>query len=157
MASSAHAPGLLRVIAIEKLLKAAALVVVGIEVLRLGGPNGAALLDHWVHLFHVDPQNHYVHKLLERLLAMNPARLRQLGVGTFIYAGLYVIEGVGLLLDRTWAEWLTIITTAALVPVEVYELARRLTVPRGCLLVFNIAVVAYLIYRLWQKHTRKRG
>ncbi len=49
-------------------------------------------------------------------------------MGTFLYAGLFLIEGTGLLLRKHWAEYFTIITTGLFIPLEVYELARHFTV-----------------------------
>ncbi len=36
-------------------------------------------------------------------------------------------EGVGLLLRQYWAEYLTIFTTASLIPLEIYELFERVS------------------------------
>jgi uncharacterized membrane protein (DUF2068 family) len=67
------------------------------------------------------------------------------GVGAFLYAGLFATEGVGLWLRRRWAEYFTIIATASFIPFEAFELAKQPTVLRGGALVLNIAVVAYLV------------
>jgi uncharacterized membrane protein (DUF2068 family) len=39
---------------------------------------------------------------------------------------LELVEGVGLWLDPLWAEYLTVIATSLLIPVELYELERTL-------------------------------
>lgn len=46
---------------------------------------------------------------------------------------------------------LTVIVTASLIPFEIYELAQGVTVARATTLVVNVAVVVYLIVRLWQR------
>jgi uncharacterized membrane protein (DUF2068 family) len=71
-----------------------------------------------------------------------------LSVGTFVYAGIFLVEGVGLALRKRWAEYFTIITTSSLLPIEIYELARKASVGRSFALALNLAVVAYLIYEL---------
>jgi len=58
------------------------------------------------------------------------------------------VEGVGLWLSKRWAAYLTVIATALLVPVEVYALARHISVPRVATLIVNLAVVVYLIRHL---------
>jgi uncharacterized membrane protein (DUF2068 family) len=65
-----------------------------------------------------------------------------------VYAALLLTEGCGLLLRRRWAEYLTVVATGALVPLEVYEIARHRTWTRLAVLVVNIAIVWYLIARL---------
>jgi uncharacterized membrane protein (DUF2068 family) len=108
---------------------------------------------HWMELLRADPHNKYLIWLLEKLSNVDEHRLRQLSVGTFFYSALFLLEGTGLALAKRWAEYLTIITTASLMPVELYELYVRLTWPRGVVLVVNIVVVAYLVVEL--KRTRK--
>src|SRR5262249_61202253 len=84
----------------------------------------------------------------ERLLNVAMANLRELSLGTFIYSSLFFTEGVGLALRKRWAEFLTIVSTAGLIPFEVYVLFIHPTVTKALLLLVNIAVVAYLIYEV---------
>ena len=74
-----------------------------------------------------------------------------LGVGTFFYAGLEGLEGIGLLLRRRWAEYLTVVATGLLLPLEFYEIARKPTGLRVAVLLANLAVLAYLIVKLIQR------
>jgi uncharacterized membrane protein (DUF2068 family) len=95
-------------------------------------------------------------RLLRQIGALPPWRLRLIGGGAFLYAALFLVEGIGLWRQRRWAEYLTVIATASFVPFEVFELARRLTYPRAAALCINICVLAYLIWRLkhptaWQE------
>ena len=57
----------------------------------------------------------------------------------FIYAVLDLTEGIGLYLEKTWAEYLTLIITASFLPWEILEIFRRVTVIRVGLLVVNAA------------------
>lgn len=81
-------------------------------------------------------------------------KLKELSIGTFIYSGIFLTEGTGLALRKRWAEYFTIITTASFLPIEVYEIFRRLTWAKGVALVVNIAVLIYLIWeiRKYPKH-----
>jgi uncharacterized membrane protein (DUF2068 family) len=65
-----------------------------------------------------------------------------------VYAAVFLVEGVGLLLRRRWAEYLTVIATASLLPLEVYELVERLRATRALIVAANLAIVLYLIARL---------
>ena len=138
----------LQVIAVFKLLKGFALIAVGIGALHLLHKNVAAIVEHWVNIFRVDPHNHFIDLLLEKLSILDDRRLKQLSIGTFIYAGIFLIEGVGLALKKRWAEYFTIITTSSLLPIEIYELARRASIGKTFALLINLAVVAYLIVEL---------
>lgn len=144
---AAHGRGL-RLIATFKLLKAIALIVVGVGALKLLHKDVAALVERWINVFRVDQHNHFMNLLLAKLAILDDRRLKELSVGTFVYAGVFLVEGVGLMLRKRWAEYFTIITTASLLPIEIYELTRRLSIGRSFALAINLAVVAYLIYEL---------
>jgi uncharacterized membrane protein (DUF2068 family) len=140
----AHDRGL-RLIAAYKLLKSLALLALGIGALNLLHKDVAAVTEHWINIFQVDPHSHYIRLLLAKLSAVDDRRLKELSVGTFFYSAIFLTEGVGLALGKRWAEYLTIISTASLLPLEFYELAKRASIDKGLVLVINLAVVAYLI------------
>lgn len=141
-------------IALFKLAKGILLLIAGLGALKLLHRDVAATVSHWVDILRVDPDNRYIHRLLTRLLAVTPAQLKAVSAGTFFYAGLLLTEGTGLLLRKHWAEYFTIITTAGLLPLEIYELIHRLTIAKIVVLVVNVAIVLYLIARV---RTRRRG
>ena len=151
---TAHGRGL-RVIASFKLLKAFALIAVGVGALRLLHKDVAAIVEHWIDVFRVDPHNHFIDILLDKLSVLDDRRLKELSIGTFVYAAIFLVEGVGLALKKRWAEYFTIITTSSLLPIEIYELTRRVSIGRSLALAVNLAVVAYLIFEL--RRSRKQG
>jgi uncharacterized membrane protein (DUF2068 family) len=135
-------------IALFKLAKGLALFAVGIGALHLLHRDLAQTFEHWINILRVDPDNSFVHKLLARVLQVNPHQLKALSVGTFIYSALLLTEGVGLLLRRTWAEYFTIITTGGLIPLELYEIFKHVTLAKIGVLAVNMAIVVYLVVRV---------
>lgn len=135
-------------IAIFKLVKGFALLLVAFGALRYLHRDLAHSLEHWINVFRIDPENHYVHSILARGLNVNPHQLKLLSVGTFIYSGLFLTEGTGLLLRKRWAEYFTVISTGAFIPLEVYELAKHVTPVKIAVMIINVAIVVYLILRL---------
>jgi uncharacterized membrane protein (DUF2068 family) len=105
----------------------------------------ADFLATWVAHLHLDPDNRYIGKAMAKVLSLDPHQLRAIRAGTLVYAALLLTEGTGLLLRRRWAEYFTVIVTGSFIPIEVYELTRRLTWARLVLLGVNVAVVWYLI------------
>ena len=63
----------------------------------------------------------------------------------FIYAGLDLVEGVGLYFEKVWAEYFTLAITASFLPLEIFEVHRRITLVRVGLLVVNALVFVYLM------------
>jgi uncharacterized membrane protein (DUF2068 family) len=132
-------------IAAFKLVKGLGLLILAIGALKLLHKDVAAEVERWINLLRFDPHNHYIEKLLAKLGMIDERRLEELSVGTFFYAGLFLTEGIGLALRKRWAEYLTIVSTASLLPLEIYEITKRVTTVKIGLLLINIAVVVYLV------------
>lgn len=139
---------LIRLIALFKLVKAALLIAVGVGAFKLLHRNMATALEHWVMMLGLDPGNQWIDSALQKALNLSPNKIKLLGVGSFIYAGLFLIEGIGLWLVKRWAEWFTVIITSSLVPIEIYELSQHPSVTKVLVLIINIAIVVYLVYRI---------
>ena len=102
--------------------------------------------------FKFDPESRFVALLLDKVDLIDAHRLRQISVATFALFGAGALtEGVGLLLEKVWAEYLTLILTISFLPWELYELARRPDWFRLSLLLINLAVLAYLVWLLRRK------
>jgi uncharacterized membrane protein (DUF2068 family) len=139
---------MIRLIAAFKLLKAILLIAVGVGALKLLHQDAAGALDRWVAMLGFDPGNQYVDSALQKLANLPPNKIKGLGVGSFVYAGLFLIEGIGLWMVRRWAEWFTVIVTSSLVPVEIYEIHRHPSPVKILVLIINLAVAGYLAYRI---------
>ena len=105
-------------------------------------------LEHWVMAMHLDPGNRHVMMFLTRVSNLSPAQVKGLGLVGLIYAGLFLVEGTGLWLQRRWGEWATVVITGLLIPLEVYEIFHHPSVVKILVLVVNVAVVGYLMYRI---------
>jgi len=139
---------LLRLIAFFKLVKAALLILTGIGLLKLVHLDPAAELEHWIIKLGLDPGSRLLNHAIERVTNLPPHRIRELGIGTFIYAALFLTEGIGLWLLKRWAEWFTVIATGSLIPIEAYEIYRHPTPLKFLVFILNAAIVAYLVYRI---------
>jgi len=83
---------------------------------------------------------------LDELFSLNRGTLHLVGAGLAVLAAIEGAEAVGLWLQRRWAEYLTLIVTALLLPVEVYELTSRVSWFKLTALIVNLAIVIYLLY-----------
>jgi len=139
---------LVRLIALFKLLKAGLLIAVGLSALHVVHKDAASVAEHWVKMLGLDPGNRYVGRALQKFGNLTPQRIKSVGVVSFIYAALFLTEGIGLWMVKRWAEWFSVIITTSLVPVEIYEIHRHPSAIKGAVLIANIAVVVYLVYRI---------
>ena len=144
--------GVLKVIAFFKLAKALLLIGVGLGALKLLNPATADHFQRWASTLagRLGPRADFLHHRLSRL---HGSQLRTAGIVAFLYAGLFVVEGVGLWRAKRWAEYLTIIATSSYLPFEIYELARHVSWPRITALVINLLVVGYLVWKVRQHET----
>jgi len=142
----------LLLVAVYKLIKGLALLAVAIGALKLLHKDVAAEVAQWIDILRVDPHNHYIQKLLDKLGMVDDKKLKALSVGTFIYSALFLTEGIGLALRQRWAEYLTIVSTASLLPLEVYEIVKHVDIARIVVLLANIAIVVYLVIEVRRKN-----
>ena len=141
-------------IGLFKLFKALLLIAVGIGAIKLLHKDLSSTVMYWVEVLGVDPDNRYIHSFLVRIFRATPKQLKELGVGTFIYAALFATEGTGLLLRKHWAEYFTIITTGAFIPIESYELAKHFTLVKLAVTAINALIVWYLVVRVRSRSKR---
>lgn len=83
---------------------------------------------------------------VDKLFTLDASRLQLFAAVALAYAAIEGIEAVGLWLGKRWAEYLTLLVTASLLPVEVYELTHNLSPLKILTFVLNVAVVAYLLF-----------
>jgi uncharacterized membrane protein (DUF2068 family) len=145
----------LRLIAIFKLLKAVLLIAIGVGALRLVHTDVTTLMEKWVARFGLNPGSRYVGHVILEAASLSPNRIKDLAVGSFLYAALFLTEGIGLWLTKHWAVWFSTIITSSLVPLEVREIYRHPASAKVLVLVINIAVVGFLIYRIRGQRTNK--
>ncbi len=139
--------GWLYLIGIFKLVKAGVLVGVatgGLELVR----RGAAPLYELLLLLPVERHGRLAAWLASTITALTPHRLLLVSIVAGVYAVLFVVEGVGLVLRKRWGEIVTVVITGSFIPLEIYEAAKRASVAKGVVILVNVAIVVYLVVRL---------
>src|SRR4029077_11932874 len=149
--SHSHGDGTLLVIAVFKFVKGALLLTLAFGALSLLHKDVASEVEHWLDQLRIDPDNEFIGTLLSKLQLVHTKELKEMSALGAGYAALFLIEGTGLPFRKRWAEWLTIVATSSLMPLEVYELIKQFTVVRLLVVLANAAVVLFLIYRVRQK------
>jgi uncharacterized membrane protein (DUF2068 family) len=67
----------------------------------------------------------------------------------FVYALLFLVEGIGLYLRKHWAEYFVVIVTGSLLPFEIWAMVTKVEWWKGGLILGNVLIVVYLIHRIW--------
>jgi uncharacterized membrane protein (DUF2068 family) len=140
------------IIGVFKLVKGALLLAFGLGALSLIHKDAAEVIRHWAHVFQVDTDSKFVQYWLVEIGLAQKRDLALVVTTSLFYSALLSTEGVGLLMEKVWAEYLTSIITASFIPIEIYALVRHTTAARVSLLLINVLVVAYLVFRLSQRN-----
>jgi uncharacterized membrane protein (DUF2068 family) len=143
-------------IGVWKLLEAALLLILGIGALKLLHKDLVDVVTRFIIDIGRDPEGHFANLILDKVALIDPHRLKQISIAIFAGATLHLIEGVGLVLRKTWAEYVTLILTASFLPWEVIEIIRHTTSIKVGLLLLNLAVVIYLVFYV-QTSVRRRA
>jgi uncharacterized membrane protein (DUF2068 family) len=146
----ARAPrfNVLRTIAVYKLVKVLLLVALALGEVRLRDASLTDKLLVWVSARPHGLEHDVVTHLIQWLSGLTTSRMHTLRIVTLAYAAVFATEGVGLWMQKRWAEWLTVIITASLIPLEVWEMFFRPSVGIGAVLVANTVIVIYLVWHV---------
>ena len=146
-----HPHAALRVIAAYKLLKTVALLLVAVAAFGLVRESRFDAFAAWLTRLPIHHGHGFLVQAIDRFLEIGHDHFRAIGVAATIYAGVFAVEGWGLWREKRWAEYLTTIVTASLIPFELWELALHVTALKILALVANVAIVIYLIHLLRQQ------
>lgn len=155
----AEIPGLtgLEIIAGFKFLQAATLIAAGLGALGLMNAGVSEAAQEWLERLALGSGERLAGMAANRLLpyfnAATPRQFGAIGLGAFLYAAVFLVEGVGLWRGKRWAEYLTIAVTTSLLPFEAAAVVNRVTLLRVATLAINLFVVAYLV---WELRSRNR-
>jgi uncharacterized membrane protein (DUF2068 family) len=149
--------GMLRTIALYKLLKVLLLLLAAYGELRLQDASLSAKLVTWVQARPSGLEHELVTRVLQWLSGLSESKIHALRFVTLTYAAVFAVEGVGLWMQKRWAEWLTTIITASLIPLEVWEWFQRPNLGKAAVVIANVAIVAYLVWHVRAKGRRDSG
>lgn len=143
----------LRIIAIDRALHFIVLAALGLAVLLFAHRD-----DLKQKIFHVladvqetigggpvQASSHGFLHSITKVFTLQSNKLSLLALAILAYALLEGIEAVGLWYQKRWAEYLTFVATALFLPLEIFELAHKVSPFKVFAFVLNLAVVIYLL------------
>jgi uncharacterized membrane protein (DUF2068 family) len=145
---------ILRVLAVERIVRALVLIAAAYGVYRfesaqvaLRGSLGRLLpsLRPLAVQLGVDLDHSAILSAATKALHAGHGTLNLVAVGLLAYGLLEGVEGVGLWRAERWAEYLTVVATAAFLPYEIFELSKSVTVTKLVAFAINVLAVVYLV------------
>jgi len=142
----------LKLIALFKITKGALLFLLGFSLLFLNARDTwMDKISDWVDAEILLGHSKVVIFLLNKLQdVLAGEQLRATGFLALFYCGVLFTEGIGVYLQKRWAELLMIFATGALIPLEVRHLWHRPSVAALVILLVNCFIVWFL-YRVLKR------
>jgi uncharacterized membrane protein (DUF2068 family) len=118
--------------------------------------------DAWLYaesllaLFHINSDRRWAELFLDFADNITDARLWAAARIAFAYSVLRFVEAYGLWKARSWAEWVAFLSGTLLLPLEIRELMRGITLLRSALFLGNLAIVLYMFYILRENQKERR-
>lgn len=140
-----------------KMIEALLCILLGIGAIKLLHKDLVDVATRIITALRLDPEGRFVNLFLDKIALISPHQLKQISVGIFFYAGLHTLEGIGLVLRKKWAEYVTLILTASFLPWEFFELIRHFTPIKVVLTLINVVVVMFLVFYVRIREEQRAG
>jgi serine/threonine protein kinase len=148
---------LLPVIAVERAVRAAAMIAVGLIAVLLRNHPDLSIRSTALRLdLALNPLQHFYDLFSGAVRWVSPRDFTVLGVVALVFGGIHAVEAIGLALRLRDAVYLSIATTVALIPVEVWWLSKHPGRLKEIALAVNVAVAVSLGTTLIHARLRAR-
>ncbi len=146
---------IMRVLAVERLLRGLFLVLAGVFVIELRHSQQTLQEKFDAELPLLRPiadqigwniNDSKVVSWIEKATTLSSATIMLVGCALLAYGASQFVEAFGLWFAKRWGEYFAVIVTSIFIPLEVYELVERVTVFKVLLLAVNVAAVIWLIW-----------
>nr|WP_112472737.1 DUF2127 domain-containing protein [Streptomyces sp. ST1020] len=144
---------ILRFLAVERAVRGVFIVLVAVAVWKFSNSQDAVrrLFDEYLDVFrpvfrhfHYDLDHSPVVGSVQKVFGYRHSTLVLVAALLLAYALIELVEAVGLWYAKRWAEYLTVVATAAFLPLEIYELTERVSWLKIATLVLNLLAVLYI-------------
>jgi uncharacterized membrane protein (DUF2068 family) len=145
----------LRVVSLFEAAKGLLVLLAGFGLLAYIHKDLHLAVEQLVRHFHLNPANRYPQIFLDLADRVTDTQLWVLALSALCYAVVRFVEAYGLWLQRRWAEWFGLAAGGIYVPIEIFEVVRKVTWPRVSLLIVNTAIVVYLSFIVYQSRKER--
>ncbi|MFC1405422.1 MULTISPECIES: DUF2127 domain-containing protein [Streptacidiphilus] len=145
---------ILRVLAVERLIRGVFIVLVAIAVWKFSNSqtsvqqffnDNLTLFQPIAQHFHYDLNNSPIVGTIQKTFSYKHSTLEITAAALLVYALIEIVEGFGLWAAKRWAEYLTVVATAAFLPLEIYELTEKVSWLKIATLLVNVLAVVYIL------------
>ncbi|MGB8733524.1 MAG: DUF2127 domain-containing protein, partial [Candidatus Sulfotelmatobacter sp.] len=139
---------LLRLVASFEFTKGVFVLLIGMSAILLVHKDAWWIAESLLALLHISTDRHSAQLFLDFADDITDAKLWLAARLAFAYSALRFAEAYGLWKQRRWAEWFAFGSGTLLIPLEIRELLRGVTLLRSAVFVGNLVIVFYMLYLL---------
>ena len=147
----------LRAISLYEAAKGALVLLAGVGALNLLHRDLEDLAERIVRVFRLNPSARFPQIFIDLAGNVTDRQLWGFAIGALLYSAFRFIEAYGLWKERTWAEWLAVVSGSLYLPLEVVALIRHVTALRASLFILNLFVVVYVIVTMMRSRSGSDG
>jgi uncharacterized membrane protein (DUF2068 family) len=147
---------LLRLVATFEFIKGIFVLLIGLTALLLVHKDAWVIAESLLALLHISTDRHSAQLFLDFADRVTDARLWAAVRLASAYSVLHLAEAYGLWKERTWAEWVALVSGTLLLPLEIRGLMRGITPIRSAIFLGNLAIVFYMLFLLLAERRRRR-
>lgn len=145
---------LMRFFAVERLVRGVIIVAAAYGVWRFSAHRGSIqrvfekdvpLMKPLASQLGWDMDHSHIVETIRHVFTLKSSTLTWFAIGLLAYAVVEIVEAVGLWMLKRWGEYFAVVATSFGLPIEIYELAERITVFRVGALLINMGLVVYLL------------
>ena len=150
-----HSQGGLRVVAGFEAAKGLLILLTGFGLLAYIHQDLHLAAEQLVRHFHLNPAGHYPRIFIELAYQMSDSKRWLIALSALLYSVVRFVEAYGLWHQLAWAEWFALLSGGMYVPIEIFEVIKKVTWPRVTVLIVNAGIVAYMAYILYRSRQRR--
>jgi len=144
----------IRTVAVVEAVKGVLVLLAGFGLFALIHHDVQSIAEQIVRHFHLNPAHRTPRVFLDLAERLSDRRLWTMAVLACSYAAVRLAEAYGLWRGRRWAEWFAVVSSGMYLPIELYELAKGITVIRLCTFAINLGIVLFMVSELRSAETR---
>ncbi|MGP9018463.1 DUF2127 domain-containing protein [Streptomyces sp. BR1] len=145
---------ILRFLAVERLVRGVFIVLVALAIWKFSNSQDSVrqLFDENLDVFrpvfqhfHYDLDHSPVVDSIRKSFGYKHSTLMAVAGALLAYALIEIVEAFGLWRGERWAEYLTVVATAAFLPLEIYELTEKVSPFKIVTLALNVLAVLWIL------------
>ena len=144
----------LKVIACLKVLRGTLAMAVGVTLYIIYGHSEVLNWQEHSFISSISQKDPFFQIFIDWLAKFPNEQVLYISLFAFGIGLIRYIEAIGVWFDKTWAQWLVVITAFIYIPFEINELIHQFTWTVTIIIVINFVVAFYLLHILKQKIKR---